>query len=131
MLVAATEIGVIAPKVKVMAGVVVAVATVPLTPFAGTTETDVTLPLPLLLNVFQSVELNEPVADVLASPRDNAWPAKLNPFAVPIVTSPELVPVTGAAHVPSPLQKVEDEADVPLPRFVTAKLPVTPLAKSI
>ena len=41
---AATLEGVIAPRVNVMAGVVVAVATVPLTPLAGVTETDVTVP---------------------------------------------------------------------------------------
>jgi len=39
-----TVVGVIAPSVKVIAGVVVAVATLPDTPFAVTTETDVTVP---------------------------------------------------------------------------------------
>ncbi len=53
--VAATLVGVIAPSVRVIAGVVVGVATVPLTPLAVVTETDVTEPPPLLLNVFQSV----------------------------------------------------------------------------
>lgn len=43
---AATEDGVIAPSVSVIAGVVVAVATVPETPFAVVTETDVTEPAP-------------------------------------------------------------------------------------
>ena len=41
-----TLVGVIAPKVNVIAGVVVAVATEPLTPFAVTTETEVTVPPP-------------------------------------------------------------------------------------
>ena len=41
--VAATELGVIAPSVKVIAGVVVGVATTPDTPFAVVTETDVTV----------------------------------------------------------------------------------------
>ena len=41
--------------VSVMAGVVVDVATVPAKPLAETTDTAVTLPEPLLLNVFQSV----------------------------------------------------------------------------
>ena len=41
--------------VSVIAGVVVAVATVPANPLADTTETLVTVPLPLPLNVFQSV----------------------------------------------------------------------------
>ena len=39
-----TEVGVIAPSVKEMAGVVVDVATVPETPFAVVTETEVTVP---------------------------------------------------------------------------------------
>jgi hypothetical protein len=41
-----TEVGVIAPKEIVIAGVVVAVATVPETPFAATTLAEVTVPLP-------------------------------------------------------------------------------------
>jgi hypothetical protein len=41
-----TDVGVIAPRVIVIAGVVVFVATVPLTPFAVVTETDVTVPPP-------------------------------------------------------------------------------------
>ena len=44
---AATDVGVIAPSVRVIAGVVVAVATEPLTPLAVVTETDVTVPLAL------------------------------------------------------------------------------------
>ena len=46
MPVAATLVGVIAPKVNVIAGVVVGVATVPLIPLAVTTEVDVTVPEP-------------------------------------------------------------------------------------
>ena len=42
---AATDDGVIAPNVNVIAGVVVGVATAPLMPFAVVTETDVTVPL--------------------------------------------------------------------------------------
>mgnify|MGYP003662501922 CR=1 FL=1 len=42
----ATLDGVIAPRVSEMAGAVVAFATVPLTPFAVVTDTDVTVPLP-------------------------------------------------------------------------------------
>jgi len=41
---AATEVGVMAPRVNVMAGVVVAVATVPLTPLAVVTDAEVTVP---------------------------------------------------------------------------------------
>lgn len=43
---AATLDGAMAPSVSVMAGVVVAVATEPLTPLAVVTETDVTVPDP-------------------------------------------------------------------------------------
>ena len=50
----------IAPKVRVIAGVEVSVATEPDTPFAVTTDTDVTVPLPLLLNVVQSVDERHP-----------------------------------------------------------------------
>ena len=45
---ALTDEGVIAPRVNVNAGVVVAVATVADTPFAVTTETLVTVPVPPL-----------------------------------------------------------------------------------
>jgi hypothetical protein len=41
-------------------------------------------------------------------------------------TSP---PPAGVAHAPSPRQKVEAEALVPLLRFVTGKFPVTPVAR--
>ena len=41
-----TEEGVMAPKVKVMAGVVVSVATLPDIPFAVTTDAVVTVPVP-------------------------------------------------------------------------------------
>ena len=62
---AATELGVMAPKVRLMAGVLVEVATVPLIPFAVTTETSVTVPpVPVALNV-EPVIFN-PV------PRDNS-----------------------------------------------------------
>jgi hypothetical protein len=50
--------------------------------------------------------------------------------ACPAVGLPELdkFPLPeGVAHVPSPLQKVEAEADVPLFKFVTGRLPVTPV----
>ena len=43
--------------VRVNAGVVVAVATVPAKPLADTTDTLVTEPEPLLLNVVQSVDV--------------------------------------------------------------------------
>ena len=53
----------------------------------------VSIVVSLLLNVFQSALVNAPVVEVLAVAIDNAWPAKLNPFAVPRVTLPVLVPL--------------------------------------
>lgn len=49
--VAATDVGVIAPKTKVIAGVVEAVATVPVMPLALTTDTVVTLPKGVVFQV--------------------------------------------------------------------------------
>jgi len=66
----------------VIAGVDVAVATLPAKPLAETTETLVTVPAP-----------------------------------------------AGAAQEPSPLQKVDALADVPLFKFVTGKFPVMPVVK--
>jgi hypothetical protein len=43
---AATEVGVIAPNVRLIAGVVVGFTTVPLTPFAVVTDTLLTVPAP-------------------------------------------------------------------------------------
>ena len=50
-----TVVGVIAPRVKVIAGVVVAVATDPETPLAVVTETLVTLPAPAVLGVLSAL----------------------------------------------------------------------------
>lgn len=71
-----TLVGVMTPSVKLIAGVVVAVATVPLTPFAVVTETLVTVPLPdalsvvpLMLNPLPSeIETGNPVPPLLAWP---------------------------------------------------------------
>lgn len=75
---AATLVGVIAPSVKLIAGVVVAVATVPLTPFAVVTETLVTVPVaestafsvvPLILRfVPRVIATGNPVPPLLACP---------------------------------------------------------------
>jgi hypothetical protein len=64
---AATLEGVIAPSTKVIAGVVVDVATVPLMPFAVVTETEVTVPL----SAFRTPEVIEspvPSESTLAVP---------------------------------------------------------------
>lgn len=73
---AATLVGVIAPSEIEIAGVVVAVATVPLTPFAVVTDTLVTVPVaestalsvvPLMLRFVPSVmETGNPVPPLLA-----------------------------------------------------------------
>jgi len=60
--VAATDVGVMAPSVNEMTGVVVGVATVPVTPFAGATETLFTVPVPVVValttNALTSLSLN-------------------------------------------------------------------------
>jgi hypothetical protein len=44
-----------------------------------------------------------------------------------VVAMEETVPLpAGVAHIPSPLQKVDDDANVPLFKCDTARLPVTP-----
>jgi hypothetical protein len=48
--VAATLVGVMAPKLSVIAGVVVGLVTTPLMPFAGVTETAVTVPVPEIVS---------------------------------------------------------------------------------
>ena len=64
-----TEVGVIAPSVKLMAGVVVGFATVPLTPFAEVTETVVTVPpLPVADNVPPAKEIPDPTVTLLNPP---------------------------------------------------------------
>ena len=73
--------------VKVIAGVVVAVATVPANPLADTTDTLVTVPEPLLLNVFQSVEVKYPLTEVEAA-------AMLMAGVVPPEDTTGAVPVT-------------------------------------
>ena len=51
--------------------------------------------------------------------------SRLGTVAATLVTVP--VPAVGVAQAPSPLQKVEAEALVPLFKLVTGKLPVTPV----
>ena len=68
-----TELGVMAPNDRVIVGVVVGFATVPLTPFAVVTETDVTVPAPdmvaQVLSPLRYVEAEGvPLAERLAMP---------------------------------------------------------------
>src|SRR6266446_1595550 len=48
----------------------------------------------------------------------------------PVMATEVTVPVPATAHVPSPRQKVEEVAPVPLLRWVTARFPLTSLARS-
>ena len=81
-----TDEGVIAPSARVIAGVVVAVATVPDTPFALTTDTLVTVPEPP--PPVQPVVVTPPLAS-----EQTAVPAVLE--IVPAVAMPASVPTKG------------------------------------
>ena len=48
---------------------------------------------------------------------------------VVIVSRKTTVPEGGADQVASPRQNVVEDAEVPLPRFVTGRLPVTPVVR--
>src|SRR5882757_9014785 len=48
---------------------------------------------------------------------------------LPVVRPEMPLPPDGVAHVPSPRQKVDDEADVPLLRFATGRLPAMPVER--
>ena len=64
-----TEVGVIAPRVRLIAGVVVGSVTVPLTPLAVVTETEVTVPpVPVADNVPLVKDTPEPIVTLLKDP---------------------------------------------------------------
>lgn len=88
---------------SVIAGVVVAVATVPASPLADTTDTLDTVPLPLLLKVVQSVEDKYPSTDVVAFGIEIAGvvPPDDTTGAVPETdkTFPEAIPVSAPIKV--------------------------------
>jgi hypothetical protein len=93
---------------SVIAGVVVAVATVPASPLADTTDTLATVPDPLLLKVVQSVADKYPSTDVVACGIEmaGAAPPLLTTGAVPVtlVTVPEplLLKVVQSAALNAP-----------------------------
>ena len=58
-------------------------------------------------------------------------PAGLMVTFVPATMEVTPLAPAGVAHVPSPLQKVVPEAEVPLPRFVTGRLPDTPVSSAM
>ncbi len=82
----ATLEGVIAPSVNVMAGVVVAVATVPDTPLAVTTETVVTVPPPAIVLQPKPVPVVHVNAEVAALHEGTA-----KPLGVVVVSAPRTV----------------------------------------
>ena len=92
--------------VSVMAGVVVAVATVPAKPLADTTETLVTEPEPLLLNVVQSAALKAPRLVAEAVGTFSVITGVVVPLATVEERSVPVVPKVSAATevtVPEPL----------------------------
>ena len=152
----------------VMAGVVVAVATVPAKPLVDTTLTLVTVPLvagavlaqvvPLLVSTLPLVlgatkvgadaplprmtllavsvfRLVPPLAtasvpaSVIVPEEAIGPPLVVNPVVPPETSTLVTVPVPAADQVPSPRQNVDADADVPLFRLVTGRLPVTPVVK--
>jgi hypothetical protein len=105
-------------------------------------EETVNVPLLALCILVRPLPLNTGVDEASASGVTTSGPSP--PVAVPAVISAAVAnsvnPATvaeasafvgGAAHVPSPLQKVEEVADVPLLRFPTGRFPVTWLVKFI
>jgi hypothetical protein len=104
----ATDVGVMAPRVKVIAGVVVGVATVPETPFAVVTDTLSTVPVlvpqvgqamtPAELMVIGEVPLNPALPTALMG----SWPVTPvesgNPVAF-VSTSADGVPKAGVTRV--------------------------------
>ena len=87
-------------------------------PFAGV----VVRPVPPLAT--PSVPANVIVPELVIGP-----PLVVRPVDPPDTPTDETVPelAAGVAHVPSPRQKVVLDADVPLLRLVTGRLPVTPV----
>lgn len=64
-----TDVGVIAPRVRLIAGVVVGFVTVPLTPFAVVTETVVTVPpVPVAESVPPENATPDPIVTLLNPP---------------------------------------------------------------
>jgi hypothetical protein len=144
--VAATELGVIAPSDSVIAGVVVEVATLPLTPLAVTTETELTVPDPLP-GVYPSavvtslevrvtapvrvLKLDTPPADPLLA--DVIIP---KPFTVifALVYEPGITPLDGASMLIVPFvviglplttkeyEVIPTEVTVPVPLIVPQEL---------
>ena len=64
------------------------------------------------LNELQSVDVNAPVTEALAAAKDNTWLAKLNPLAVPIVTSPVFIPPLAPLKLAAPISPLTNKSDL-------------------
>lgn len=73
----------------------------------------------------ETVNPSEEVAMLVTAPLLSTW-TSCPIVHGEVVATPPPVPPDGVAHVPSPRQKVDADAFVPLLRFPTGRLPVTP-----
>src|SRR5882757_1847372 len=89
-------------------------------------------PPPVPPRATASVPVHPSVKDVEASNAIVGDPpsAKVT-FVSSVLVSAEPAGAATAAHVPSPRQNVEDDAEVPLLRLVTGKLPATCVVRPI
>ena len=97
---------------------------VPAKPLADTTETAVTVPEPLLLNVVQSVEVRYPLVDPLAAAIEMAG-------VVPPLDTTGAVPVTEVTVPPEPVADSVPAAKLTPEPIVTLLKPPDPLPYKI
>jgi hypothetical protein len=125
-----TEVGVIAPSVSEIAGVVVDVATDPDTPFAVVTDTSVTVPVPVgatnsraVSPAFTRGTFNAaPVYDAGTSVRPMNVPPPPPPGIVSVTDVPRTEPVT-----PAPVKSIDDTfgTRVTPSSFIVTGLPIS------
>lgn len=146
-----TLVGVIAPSVKVMAGVVVAVATEPDTPLAVVTDTDVTVPeLPdgtanvpsprkKVVVLLGGVGTAPPTVAVMVgscalvatvhTPAPLAYKIPVNPVTLRVVNAPVLGVVAPIGVLSIALNDVDPTTDSPPPKIVRPPVVMTTLVK--
>ena len=114
------EVGVIAPSVRLIAGVVVALATEPETPALFTTDTEVTVPLP------PDGAAHEPSArrKLVVPPPDNG----ASPFSVELNVSRSAVACVPVRSSGDPVPAVVRPLIVAVETFDNLELVTTPLA---